>query len=247
MLSPSLINMAVGDTHTIQASNAAGQPVTGLTWTTSDSTVVSLSTDDPPILTALAVGHVTITAGSASADATVMAGPLALGTVLWSNPGDGSNVNQILPAVPSPTGVADVFAIQDGGNTVQAITSDGTTAWVAAVSGTYNQFFPDFQGGLGVLSYTLNADGTQSSSILKLDGLTGQAYPAYSVTSPDGYALSNAVPHPDGTIFAFNGGNVVGIDPVTGGQKFNVPLSEYGDPGQTQPCGTFLQAVGGQG
>ncbi|HME05418.1 MAG TPA: hypothetical protein VKG25_00150, partial [Bryobacteraceae bacterium] len=66
--------------------------------------------------------------------------------------------------------------------------SDGTTAWVAAVSGTYNQFSADFQGGLGVLSYTLNADGTQSSSILKLDGLTGQAYPAYSVTSPNGYA-----------------------------------------------------------
>ncbi len=247
ILSPSLINMAVGDTHTIQASNAAGQPVTGLTWTTSDSTVVSLSTDDPPILTALAVGHVTITAGSASADVTVMAGPLALGTVLWSNPGDGSDVVQILPAVPSPTGVADVFAIQDGGNTVQAITSDGATAWTASVSGTYNQFFPDFQGGLGVLSYTLNADGTQSSSILKLDGLTGQAYPAYSATSPDGYALSNAVPHPDGTIFALNANYVVGIDPMSGGEKFRVPVSEYGDPGQTQPCGPFLQAVGGTG
>ncbi len=247
MLSPSLINMAVGDTHTIQASNAAGQPVTGLTWTTSDSTVVSLSTDDPPILTALAVGHVTITAGSASADVTVMAGPLALGTVLWSNPGDGSDVNQILPAVPSPTGVADVFAIQDSGNTVQAITSDGTTAWVAAVSGTYNTFFPDFQGGLGVMSYTLNPDGTTQSSIMKLDGLTGQAYPAYSATSPDGYALSNAVPHPDGTIFALNSNYVVGIDPMSGGEKFRVPISEYGDPGQTQPCGPFLQAVGGTG
>ena len=87
----------------------------------------------------------------------------------------------------------------------------GPRRWVAAVSGTYNQFFPDFQGGLGVLSYTLNADGTQSSSILKLDGLTGQAYPAYSATSPDGYALSNAVPHPDGTIFALNANTLWGL------------------------------------
>jgi hypothetical protein len=36
MLAPVLINMAVGDTHTIQALSAAGQPVTGLTWTSSD-------------------------------------------------------------------------------------------------------------------------------------------------------------------------------------------------------------------
>jgi hypothetical protein len=32
---------------------------------------VSLSTNDPPILTALAAGHVTITAGTGSADVTV--------------------------------------------------------------------------------------------------------------------------------------------------------------------------------
>ena len=68
---PSLLNMAVGDTRTLQALTAAGQSVTGLTWTSSDPTVVSLSPDDPPVLTALAAGHVTITAGTASADVTV--------------------------------------------------------------------------------------------------------------------------------------------------------------------------------
>jgi hypothetical protein len=35
--------------------------------------------------------------------------------------------------VPSASGVADVFAFQNDG-TVQAITSDGTTAWTADVS-----------------------------------------------------------------------------------------------------------------
>ena len=49
-LSPNLLNMAVGDTHTIQALNSAGQSVTGLTWASSNTNVVSLSTDDPPIL-----------------------------------------------------------------------------------------------------------------------------------------------------------------------------------------------------
>jgi hypothetical protein len=56
---------------------------------------VSLSTDDPSLLTALAAGHVTVTAGTASADITVFAGPLPPGTVIWSNPGDGSGVQSI--------------------------------------------------------------------------------------------------------------------------------------------------------
>lgn len=53
-LAPALLKMLVGDTHTIQALNAANQPVTGLTWASSDPAVVSLSSDDPPLLTALA-------------------------------------------------------------------------------------------------------------------------------------------------------------------------------------------------
>jgi hypothetical protein len=36
---PAMLNMIVGDTHTIQALSAAGQPVTGLTWASSDTTV----------------------------------------------------------------------------------------------------------------------------------------------------------------------------------------------------------------
>jgi uncharacterized protein YjdB len=42
--------------------------VTGLTWASSDPTIVNLSPDDPPLLTALAAGHVTITPGTGSAD-----------------------------------------------------------------------------------------------------------------------------------------------------------------------------------
>ena len=88
--------MEVGDTGTVQALNAAGQPVTGLAWTSSDPTIVSLSADNPPVLTALAVGRVTNLAGGASADVTVSAGPLPVGTVLWSTAG---SVDAIVPAV----------------------------------------------------------------------------------------------------------------------------------------------------
>jgi hypothetical protein len=213
--------------------------VTGLTWTSSDPTIVSLSTDDPPILTAVAAGHVTITAGAASADVTVSdptllpGGPLPLGTVIWSNPGDGSGVNYIVPAVPSTSGVADVFAFQADG-TVQAITSDGTTAWTANVANAW-PVLPDFQGGLVVLNVDPN---TNVSSIYKLDGITGQPYPAYTPSpDPDGTSprLGPVAIHPDGTIFAVQSpggyaapGSVIGIDPATGTSKFTVPLETTG-------------------
>jgi uncharacterized protein YjdB len=86
-LAPNLLHLAVGETHAIQALNGSGQPITGLTWTSSDSNVVRLSTDNPPVLTAVSPGHVTITAGTSTADVTVYTGALPLGTVIWSNPG----------------------------------------------------------------------------------------------------------------------------------------------------------------
>ena len=241
-VTPAMLNMVVGDTHTIQALSPTGQPVTGLTWASSDTTVVSLSTDDPPLLTAKAAGHITITAGTASADVTVSAGALALGTVVWSNPGNGSGVTNIVPAVPSASGVADVFAFQNDG-TVQAITSDGITAWTADVSQAlaYSEpVLPDFQGGLVALSFGDSNNWT--GSIVKFDGITGQPYPAYTPpaqTSTTSANLWTGQPgiHTDGTIFAmetegygafadwWQQDSVIGIDPTTGTQKFTVPVN----------------------
>ena len=228
-LVPNLINMAVGDTRLIQALGSNGQPVTGLTWASSDPTVVSLSSDYPPILTAVAPGHVTITAGTASADVTVVAAPLPLGTVLWSNPGGGSGAGMIIPAVPSATGLADVFAPQNDG-TVQAITSDGITAWSLAVpsgapingSGawTYASVMADFQGGLVVTDLLANGG---NGSIMKVDGITGLPYPAYSLARLTDNFIAAAV-HTDGTIFVLQTDSVLGIDPTTGAQKFSVTL-----------------------
>ncbi len=106
ILVPNLLNMAVGDTATVQASSLTGQPLTGLTWTSSDPTVVSLSTDDPPVLTAVAPGHVTIVAGTASIDVTVtdvsLTGTLPIGTVIWSNPGPSSAFGILRRRCPAP-------------------------------------------------------------------------------------------------------------------------------------------------
>ena len=220
---PNVINLLAGGTQQLQALDSNGNSVPGLTWTSSNTAVATLSTDDPPILTAIAPGNTTIMVGTASADVTVFAGStLPIGTVLWSNPGDGSGVSSIVPAVPSSTGVADVFSLQADGN-VLAIKPDGTTAWTAQV-GSSSTLIPDFQGGLVV--YT-------GSSIYKLDGITGQPYQPY--TSSAGLAIP--VVHTDGTIFTVDGNSIVGIDPLTGQSKFSpVPMPSgstnyiYGPP-----------------
>ncbi len=216
-LMPSLLNMAVGDTRTLQALGGGGQTVTGLAWSTSDATVVSLSTDDPPLLTALAPGHVTIQAGSASADVTVWAGVLPVGTATWSNPGNDSGVANLIPAVPSATGVADVFAFMNDG-TVQAITSDGKVAWTAlAPRGTG---LLDFQGGLVVEQW--DAAGPM---ITRLDGTTGVASPGYRQGS-----LSYSAVHPDGTLILLDQPSVVGVNLSTGEEKFRVTVETGNSP-----------------
>ena len=209
-LVPNEINMLVGSTQPIQALDPNGQSVTGLTWTSSNTAVATLSTDDPPIITAVAAGNTTISGGNASADVTVFTGAtLATGTVIWLNPGDGSSVTCIIPAVPSSTGVADVFALMGSGN-VQAITSSGTTAWTQYVGVACSSLTPDFQGGLVV---------NTGQSIYKLDGITGQAYSAYP--SASGNNLSTPAVHTDGTVFTIDGTSIVAINPLTGKQRFN--------------------------
>ena len=235
-LAPNLVNLVVGETRTIQATGANGQPLTGLAWTTSDAAMVSLSTDDPPVLTAMAAGHATVKAGTASVDVTVWAGTLPVGTVIWSNPGNGSGVYSIVPAVPSPTGVADVFAFQ-GDGTVQAITSEGKTAWTADVSMAY-PVVPDFQGGL----VGIDQSG-YSGAIVKWDGMTGQRGPAYTPSGTLEYALGV---HTDGTVFAMqrNPNAVIGVDPALGTQKFSIPVTI---PGQSTGPYFGGMIIGGDG
>ena len=243
---PAMLNMEVGDTHTIQAVTGTGQAVSGLAWASSNPSTVSLSADNPPILTAVATGRATITAGGGSADVTVWpAGTLSQtpGTVLWSNPGNGSGVTKIVPAVPSASGVADVFAFQADG-TVQAITSDGVTAWSADVSAAqqklgsgyswvpfHGSVLPDFLGGLIVSGCTANGG---VFSVVKLDGMSGQ--PDWTYTVPGSVAACTGTTYPPvrrvavvpgtDTVFvaAEGAATVVGLDPATGAQKFSVPM-----------------------
>ncbi len=244
-LKPNLVNMVVGETRTLQAVDVNGTVLPGLVWASSDPAIATLSTDDPPIITATAPGSATITAGDGSAYVTVYPGPtLPEGTVIWSNPGDGSGVYTIVPAVPSAQGVADVFAIQGSGK-VQAITSEGKTAWTANLPG--NSLVPDFQGGL--IAFQGNVRWVNGSyvpiveSLTQLEGMTGQTHPTY--TPGTGMYLSQLAVHTDGTIFAVKSDSIptivsiVGIDPQTGGEKFSIatPGSKFISDACNPPSG----------
>ena len=185
-LTPGMINMYIGETRGIRAIAANGSPVVGLTWASSNASIVSLSTDDPPILTASAAGHVTITAGDGKADIFVAAGlppgsPVPQfpdGTVRWSIPGD---FTQIIPAVPSPQGVADTFGVDGAGN-IEAVTTDGLVAWKTN-AGADTQLVADFQGGL----VAVQPQSPSSAGVIqRIDGITGSFYPPYTFLHPCG-------------------------------------------------------------
>jgi hypothetical protein len=209
LLSPSQVSMVLGETRTLDAFDEDGVPTFGAIWNTSDPNVVTRSSDDPPVLTAVGVGTATITAGNGSAEITVFAGPeLPDGIVKWAVPAGGAQVTQLAPAVPSSEGVADVFAMNFNGQ-VQAITANGNLAWSSYSSN--GNIIPDFQGGY------IDA----GEFIQKHDGITGQAYPAYHFQfySPWVFGL-----HTDGTVFAIDGQQIVGINPKTGQRKFSYAL-----------------------
>jgi uncharacterized protein (TIGR03437 family) len=252
-LSPNLVNMEVGETRPVLALDANGAAVTGLTWTSSDPTVATISTDPRPVVTAIGTGSTTIQAGAASMDVTVYAaGALPNGAVLWSVPGPAAGVADIKVAVPSETGT-DVFAIGNDG-TVQAIAGDGTVAWT--VSSPIPDWFDsraDFQGGL--VAYT-------SDSIVRLDGASGQSTTLYANSNAETASIGLAQPaiHPEGKVLTVDyhcrdfcenedpddSAAVVGMDIATGAHTFRAPLanSTYTF---TQNDAAFCQNLGGNG
>ena len=99
----------------------SGQTVTGPAWTSSDPTIVSLSADDPPLLTALA-------AGPATADITVM-DTLPMGTVIWSNAGTGRDTSRHAIRVMNAIGLSTDCKCAPNPNDPKNNCQGGTATW----------------------------------------------------------------------------------------------------------------------
>ncbi len=72
-VSPTYLNMAVGASQTVSVTDN-GQPVARLGWTSTNPGVVTLSSDDPPLITAVTPGAATIYAGLVPIPVTVYPG-----------------------------------------------------------------------------------------------------------------------------------------------------------------------------
>src|SRR5260370_24764183 len=103
--------MLVGNTKTLKLADQNGGTVTGATWTVDNSAILTLSTDDPPLLTAQISGTATVTAsaGSLSAHAKVNVyvagsnGGFTPGTNLWVvPPTPGVRGTQSITRLPPP-------------------------------------------------------------------------------------------------------------------------------------------------
>jgi hypothetical protein len=189
---PSGVNMVVGGMQQFTAVDELGRPRTDATWTISDTTIATITSDSSPLLTAVGVGQATLTAtvGSVTGQTTVnvLSGTsLPAGTLLWSAPPPaGYTVGQILQAAPS-MGTPDIYTVAwaSGSCMVTGFTGGGPSLWTTPLCGTGT---PDGSGGLLLAT---------ENQIVDLDGQTGT--PVWTTAVPVG--SSQLTVGQDGTIY----------------------------------------------
>jgi hypothetical protein len=225
-ITPRNANMLVGATQQFTAVDELGRPRTDATWTISDSSLVTITTDSPPILTAVAVGQLTLTAnvGSASAQVPVRILPgesLPVGTTRWSLPSsDGFTATSVVRA-QRVDGAPDLYAIEtnsSGAAHIRALTEDGRQLWSAQFpNSTGGQVTVaaagDNYGGLIINLGFPTAFPAGNEEYIDLDPQTGTQLWSYSATGISG---TNAV-GTDGTIYVWQEADALatGINPVT--------------------------------
>lgn len=138
LITPSLVNMLVGDTRLLRLVGDLGQMVNGATWSISDPTIANISSTDPPQLTALAQGTTILTAKfnglTAAMTINILPGTtLPAGTALWAfDPLPGNTITQIVPGNPLNPGDPDIFAVE-APNTLRAFTKEGLQQWAVSL------------------------------------------------------------------------------------------------------------------
>jgi hypothetical protein len=241
--SPAGISMIVGESRTFPVKYSDGTQVAGLAWIASDDEIVSLSSDEPPVITALAVGSTTVYAGEYPISITVHSGTaLPDGEPIWTVPLDTSELT-LLPAVPSPSG-ADVFAV--GNHGVTAISSRGEILWRADAGANWDSVtIPDFSGHVLVkdaYQFTVPGDPDEvhdTHRVSKVNSGTGSLTTLYTFTSEtqapgwigadlydDAMAVQEVIPGTTGTLFVQDQEKVVLFNLKTNAQIGTVTLED---------------------
>lgn len=181
-LSPTNRTLLVNETTALTLRDEFGVQILGALWTSSDPAIVSVSTDDPPVLTALSAGTAVISAAKnglmADASLTAVAGTsLAAGTTRWALTSapelllTSIQANRVHLAVPS------LFAIDYDGTTsqVRAVSNSGEVEWVAAAPD-----YPIMADSSGALVAGMDPQGYDADfAPLMSSGSEHDFFPAY--------------------------------------------------------------------
>ena len=238
-VSPQNLNLLVGQTRTVSVTDSNGNAVTGLDWTTSDATIASLSSDDPPLITAVAPGTAIVYVVGMPILVTVYSGTsLPSGTPIWSVPTNSATFSPMLvPAVPSSSGT-DVLVLED--SRLRALTGDASTVWEIGVDrDPSSQAIPGFSGSTFVTEpyfYRDTLGGHVTHILARVDTNTHQLTTLYTFAhlyypvrcgglycSDDTDMQHTIIPHPSGPLFVLDAPPQPGIeytnyctDPTTG-------------------------------
>jgi hypothetical protein len=136
-VSPSKVTILVGDSQPFRAVDSRGRMLTNVHWTISREELADVAQGSEVEVVAKQSGRFTLTAhageGYAEAQVEVLQGTtMPIGTIRWSGVDwPGCKTTDIMPAVPSATGVADVFEEAEcaDGHYVAAYTAQGIMAW----------------------------------------------------------------------------------------------------------------------
>jgi len=219
-ITPATFAMLIGDARTLQAVDSNGSPITGVSWSSSDTGIASFDAETG-VLTANAEGQATITGTfqnfTARAAVNVYVaddnGYYPEGAVLWSGQAmAGYSAGQVIQATPTDSNLVDLFALdmdsQQANASIRGLTADGQQKWTTqlTIPTIAPVFVPDRQGGLLITQQPVQP-GYSPYSLLKVDNNTGKPSWIYSPLSDGSYGCDAWIPdkvsvHPDGTIYA---------------------------------------------
>jgi hypothetical protein len=158
-ITPATANILVGGTQQFTAVDNNGIPRPDATWTISNTSIATVSTNanGTGIVTGVAAGQVTLTATAASVSAqeqvTILSqSSFPAGTAIWSAPPPaGFSVIQVAQPVSS-VGGPDLYSISLSSNgtqsIIQALQADGEQLWQTTMPPILNNAVPDGSGGL---------------------------------------------------------------------------------------------------
>jgi Bacterial Ig-like domain (group 3)/Bacterial Ig-like domain (group 2)/Galactose oxidase, central domain len=187
-ITPGAANVIIGGTQQFTAVDNLGYPRFDVTWTVSDPTIATVTTNDDnaAIVTGVAAGQVTLVANaegvSAQEQITILSqSSYTPGTLIWSAPPpvSGFSAQQVAQAVPTMHG-PDLYSISmsaDGTQSlIQALKADGEQMFQLNMPPTLNNAIPDAGGGLIVTTCA-------SGSPLTVTDLDATGQPVWQVQS----------------------------------------------------------------